>query len=220
VECCAVSIQDKIWKGNGRAASVLGQSYEFYRPSAGLTPLVWRDPHTGLLNNPIVTLKVALNAEDMKFSRPNKYGKPTWYALFDGKDVKSGDYLVGPQGTFFIAAMQYLLPILAVECNRVVTLSRPAERTGVDDTSYSGMQNEVAYVTGVPCSILQGTKGEKGDTSLPSDTKMPWWSILLPAAGDLKFGDLATDDLGRRYVLSSTELTDLGYRLTAMLAMS
>src|SRR5207253_1029458 len=34
--------------------------------------------------NYLFTLKVSLNAEDMKYGRPNKYAKATWYALVDG----------------------------------------------------------------------------------------------------------------------------------------
>ena len=76
--------------------------------------------------------------------------------------------------------------------------------------------NEIAYATGFPCSILQGTKGEKNDAGLPGDTRLPWWVILVPASvGNIKYGDLILDDLGRRYVVSSPELTDLGYRITA-----
>src|ERR1700722_19714522 len=57
-------------------------------------------------------LPVSLNAEDMKYGKPNKYGKPTWYALVDGTNLEVGDYFVGPEGTFFVATLQPLLPIL------------------------------------------------------------------------------------------------------------
>jgi hypothetical protein len=41
--------------------------------------------------------------------------------------------------------------------------------------------------------------------------------ILMPVAGvDIHMDDIITDDLGRRYVASSVEITDLGYRITAM----
>ena len=205
------SIQAKVWKGYAQAASRLGVPYQFYRP-AGSYP-----------GAPLVSLPVSLNAEDMKYGKPNKYGKATWYALVDATTLRAGDYFIGPQGTFFIADLQPLLPILVVECNRTVSLSRVAADTSDGVEEYSGMTaaNEVAYATGVPCSILQGTKGEKGDVVLPADTRMPWWNILMPASvGTVIFGDLIIDDLGRRYVVSSSELTSLGYRLTAMLAMT
>ena len=212
------AIQGHIWRGYAKAAQRIGADYQFYRPASGAFP-----------GSAIAMLPVSLNAEDMKYGRPNKYGKPTWFALVDATGLRAGDYFVGPQGTFFLAAIQPLLPILAVECNRTVSLSRVQAPSGVGAQGYSGMtaRNEIAYASGVPCSILQGTKGEKGDAGLPGDTRLPWWSILMPASADasldgspVNYGDLITDDLGRRYTVSSTELTDLGYRLTAALAVS
>jgi hypothetical protein len=203
------SIQSKIWRGYAKAAQKLGSAYQFYRPN-GSYP-----------GAPLFTRTVSLNAEDMKYGKPNKYGKPTWYMVADGNGLQPGDYFVGQQGTFFIAAMQPLLPILAVECNRTVSISRVQAPTSVGTQGYGGMtaENEVAFAAGVPCSILQGTKGEKTEVNLPADTRLPWWVILLPASvGEVNYGDLIIDDLGRRYVVSSAELTDLGYRLTATMA--
>jgi hypothetical protein len=200
------SIQSKIWGGYASAAKRLGADFQFYRPGATFP------------GAPLFTRPVSLNAEDMKYGKPNKYAKPTWYALADGTGLQAGDYLVGPQGTFFVAALQPLLPILVVECNRTATLSRVQAQTYVGAGGYGGMtgNNETAYASGVPCSILQGTKGEKNDAGLPGDTRLPWWQILMPAqAGTVEYGDLIVDDLGRRYVVSSPELTDLGYRITA-----
>lgn len=205
------SIQARIWSGYAKAAQRIGASYQFYRPSGGTFP-----------GGPTSALPVSLNAEDMKYGRPNKYGKPTWFALFDGTSVQAGDYLVGPQGTFFVAAMQPVLPILVVECNRVASFIRASQPTTLGAQGYGGMthETEAAYASGVPCSILQGIKGEKNDAGLPGDTRLPWWSILVPAVvGDVRYGDLIEDDLDRRYVVSSAELSDLGYRITAAQAV-
>jgi hypothetical protein len=166
---------------------------------------------------------VSLNAEDMAYKKPNKYGKATWYALFDGAGITVSDYFIGPQGTFFIAGMQSLLPILAVECNRVVTIYRPKRQTNVGLGGYGGTTdtNMLTFVKGRPCSILQGTKGEKSEAALPGDTRSPWVIILLPAAGGtIRPDDVMIDDLGRRYVVSSPELTDLGWRITAQMAIA
>jgi hypothetical protein len=172
--------------------------------------------------NLLFSLPVSLNAEDMKYGKPNKYGKATWYALVDGTNLNVGDYFVGPQGTFFIAALQPLLPILVVECNRTVSVFRPEEQAGVGLGPYGAntAANQTLLVSGRPCSILQGTKGEKSESNLPGDTRSPWWTILMPYAGvDLTMDDILIDDLSRRYVLSSVELSDLGYRITAMTAI-
>ncbi len=205
-------IQAKIWRGYNIAAQKLGATYQFYRPSGGSFP-----------GTATISLPVSLNAEDMKYGKPNKYAKATWYALVDGTTLDVGDYFIGPQGTFFVAALQPLLPIFVVECNRTVTLSRVQMPAGIAAPAYGGMTaaNEIAYANGVPCSILQGTKGEKSDANLPADTRMPWFNVLMPASvGSVQYGDLMVDDRGYRYVVSSAELTDLGYRLTATLAMT
>lgn len=175
-----------------------------------------------LANAPYANLFVSLNAEDMKYGKPNKYGKPTWYGLFDAKNAQVGDYFVGPAGTFFIATLQLLLPILVVECNRVATIWRPQVQTGADG-EYGGTTtgNQTAIMTGWPCSILQGTKGERNESSLPGDSRAAWWVVLLPDCGiQILPNDIITDDLGLRYVVSSTENSDLGWRLTAMMAIA
>jgi hypothetical protein len=172
--------------------------------------------------NLLFELPVSFNADDMTYSKPNLYGDPLWYALVDGTNLEEGDYCVGPQGTFFIAALEPLLPILVVQCNRVVSIFRPQGQSGVGLGAYGGNTDttETLLVAGRPCSILQGTKGEKADSNLPGDTRSPWWQILMPYAGvDLTFDDVIVDDLGRRYIVSSPERTDLGWRLTAMSAV-
>jgi hypothetical protein len=172
--------------------------------------------------NLLFSLPVSLNAEDMKYGKPNKYGKPTWYALVDGTDLEVGDYFVGPGGVFFIAALQSLLPILVVECNRTVSIFRPQEQAGLGLGAYGGntAATETLLFAGRPCSILQGTKGEKTESNLPGDVRAPWWNILMPYAGvNLTTDDVIVDDLGLRYVLSSVELSDLGFRITAMTAV-
>jgi hypothetical protein len=227
----AATIQARVYRGYGIAARVIGDTYKFYRPGNPPPPIdqtdfdvdgaTWDSPgiNWDQIGNLLFELPVSLNAEDMNYSRPNKYGKATWYALVDGTDLEVGDYFIGPQGIFFIAALQPLLPIFVVECNRVVSIYRPQAQNAFGLGGYGGntAANETLLVAGRPCSILQGTKGEKSDGNLPSDTRSPWWQILLPYAGvDLTYDDIIVDDLGRRYVISSPELSDLGWRLTGM----
>lgn len=209
-------IQQKVYRGYAIAASKIGTAYSQYRPvTADITAL-----------QPISTsLLASFNAEDMTYSRPNKYAKPTWYALLDGTKTQVGDYLIGAEGTFFIAAQQALLPILAVECNRTLSFARPQAQSDLGAvTNYEGNTpaTQTPLAAGWHASVLQGTKGEKNEVGLPGDVRNPWWLILCPAIPDvtLRTTDLAFDDLGRRYILSSVELTDLGYRMTAQQAQT
>lgn len=211
----ATKLQKKVYAGYAKAALRIGPAYNLYRPTTAISPLT---------NAPVTTLNASFNAEDMTYGRPNKYGKPTWYCLVDGTQTQVGDYLINATQTFFIAAMQPILPILAVDCNRTINVLRPQQQTGLGAVGYGGDTdaNETPLMTGWPASVLQGTKGEKNEVNLPGDVRNPWWQILMPAFPGvvLQSADIITDDIGRRYIVSSAELTDLGWRMTAMSAQT
>ena len=209
------TLQKRIYTGYAKAASRIGlQTYQ-YRPTSANNPLA--------LQNRLDSFTASFNVEDMKYGKQNKYGHPAWYGLFDGSLTRVGDYLTNTtDGTFFIAAQQQALPILLVQCNRTITVIRPQQQTGVGALGYGGntAANETTIMAAWPASVLQGTKGEKGDAILPGDVRSPWWTILLPfwAGVTLRSADVITDDIQRRYVIRSAELTDLGWRLTVMQA--
>lgn len=200
------TLQRRIYSGYAKAALRIGQLYSQYRPSGA--------------TNPLATIRGSLyasfNAEDMTYARPNKYGKPTWYAVMDGSLTQPGDYLQGPGGTFFIAAQQQALPILAVECNRTIRMARMIAPTAAGVVGYGGIveAQETDILTGWPCSILIGGRSDKaGD--LPAGVKSAGWVALLPPSVPVTImaGDILHDDLSRRYAVYSAELTDLGWRL-------
>ena len=208
----AATLQSRIYSGYAKAASRIGFSADQYRPASASNPLD--------AGNKLRSMPASFNAEDMGYGKPNKHGKATWYGLFDGSLTQPGDYLVSAQdGTFFIAAQQTALPVLLVACNRTINVLRPQQQTGLGAVGYGGDTDagETALMTAWPASVLQGTKGEKGGIALPGDVRDPWWTILLPHFDGvtLRSGDIITDDLVRRYAISSAELTDLGWRLTA-----
>jgi hypothetical protein len=206
-------IQSLVYRGYAISAAKIGLPYAQYRPTTA----------NGAGWSPIATLLASFNAEDMKYSKPNKYGHPTWFVLVDGSKTQVGDYLIGSGGTFFIAAQQAILPILAVECNRTISLARPQAQSQVGAvTNYEGNTpaTQTPLASGWPASIQQGSKGDLGDPSarLPGDIRSPWWAVLVPAIPGvtLRTYDLIADDLGRRYIISSAELTDLGWRIVAL----
>ncbi|MEB0133578.1 hypothetical protein, partial [Pseudomonas sp. CCI2.4] len=157
---------------------------------------------------------------NFSYSAPNKYGQAAWLGLFDATLCAPGDYLVGEGGTFFIAAMQSTLPIYVVQTNRTVSVLRVGMDSGVGLGGYGGdtPATEAPLMTGWPASVLQGTKGEANPANLPGDIRTPWWAILMPAWPGivLRTSDIILDELGRKYVISSAELTDMGWRMTAM----
>jgi hypothetical protein len=207
-----VKLQGKVYAGYAQAAKRIGLTFQHYRPINALGAI---DEHS--LVGPILA---SFNALDMKYGKASAYGKPVWYCLADGRLLAAGDYLVHGSSTYFIAGMQPLLPILAVECNRIMSFFRPQQLAGAGAVGYGGntMANQTPIAAGFPASVLQGTKGERNDTGLPGDVKVPWWAVLIPTLPgnvQLRTDDVAIDENGRRYVLASCEQTDLGWRLTA-----
>lgn len=212
-----MDIQAKVWTGYAKAASRIGQSYNQYRPNSALNPTA----SARLVGTIIAAFD---DSPNYKFQKPNLYGHPEKFALLDGSVVQVGDYLIGHGETYFIASLPRLLPIPCMQCNATINVLRPASNTGVGAQPYGGdaVASEVAVMTAWPAWIDAGTKGEHGDTNLPGDIRMPWYRVLLPSwSGTLiNSADVINDSNGRRYKVSSAELTGLGWRLTAMLAQT
>ena len=217
----AATLQSRIYKGYGKAAVRLGQMNDVYRPIGAVNPIASATKLQSLL--------ASFNAEDWTYTRPNKYGKATWFGLFDATPTKQGDYLVGPQGTFFIAGQQLHLSILMVECNRSLALLRtvaPANPTGAqpyggacitEDVAALGAVNAAGALTaGWPASVLLGGR-VGGSANLPMSAKNAGWQILLPVSVPVAIhpGDVLLDDLGRRLIAEACELTDAGWRINA-----
>lgn len=211
----AATLQSKIYGGYAKAALRIGPSFQLFRPSSATNPFQY---------GPLGTLNASFNAMDMTYGKPNVYGKPLWYALVDGTQTLVGDYLTNADKTYFIAAMQQTLPILAVECNRTLNVYRAGQQSTVGALPYGGntAAAETLLMKGWPASVLQGTKGENGGVGLPGDVRLPWWAILMPAfpGVTLRAYDILTDELNNRYIISSAELTDLGWRFTALQAQT
>ena len=214
------TIQARVYAGYAKAAKVIGIAYDQYRPLSASQPLT----------NKVATVKMAVDSgKQYTFTSPNEYGDPTWLALIDDATVLPGDYLVGNNGglnvnTYFIAGKQFLLPVLAIECNRSIRISRQVASAAVGAVGYSGTTaaNE-SNILGAPsnlwpASVLFGGKSQ-GGLALPAGAKQSGWRILLPPSVPanvvLGASDIVTDDIGRRYVIDGAELTDLGWRINA-----
>lgn len=219
-------LQDLISRGMGVAARRAGVVCDAYRPSDAFHPLV--------PTNRYLQLTAAFNAEDPGFQRASAYGRPVWYGVFDSAYTRPGDYLAERDGTrvWFIAMQPWLLPIVCVLTNRVVSFARPAAPMLPGINSYGGVlrANLVPLLVDWPASVLAGGSGEREPAELSSDVRLGGYSVLLPAMPrlmpareetfltTLRTGDLMTDDLGRSYVVSSSELSEMGWRLLVKLA--
>jgi hypothetical protein len=206
-------LQDLIYRGMGRAALQTGQVYDAFRPNGNANPCA--------PSNRFLKLRAAFNATDPRFVRANTYGHPVWYGVFDSAYTQPGDYLVEQETgrTFFIASQPPLLPVVTVLAERLVSVLRPAGPAGFGVQAYGGV--EIADATlllgGWPASMIEGGNG--GGTrypgDLPADVRLTAFTLLLPALDGIvpRVEDLVSDDLGRNFVVSSAELSELGWRL-------
>lgn len=207
----ATRLQSVIYKGRGKVADHLGSPCQIFRPQNPTAPLT----------NQIGELNVSLNAADQNYLKPNLYGKPIWFADLDGRQTQPGDYIVRVSDlkTWFIAAQQPLLPIVAIDCNAQVMVRRQAPSSGFGAQAYSGVVDP-SYVLGTvdspwPASILIGARALAA-VGLPADVKESGWKILLPGSVPITIesGDRLDDDQGRVFWIESAELTDLGWRMS------
>lgn len=211
----SATLNGLIYQGRAIAAQQIGLPCQLFRPLVATSPFT----------NQITTLNALFNAADETYTKPSLYGKAVWFADVDGRLTQPGDYLVrlSDNSNWFIAAMQPLLPIVVISCNRIVNVLRPQQQSGVGAVGYGGdtVATETPLVTQFPASILQATKSDRNLVNLPGDVRNPAWAVLLPAlpgSVDLRSEDIITDDLARRYVISGAELTDLGWRISAVQA--
>jgi hypothetical protein len=208
----AAKIQERINRGYGIAARFLGASFDQYRPIDPMAPL----------SNQIGSFLADFDVNPaFTYAQPSKYGNAVYYGLFDATSVVPYDYLVGATGTWFVAGMEPNKPVLCVACNCTVSFMRPADTQGRRDF-YGGdsRDGEDLLAKDVPVSELQGTKGERGAANLPGDVRSSWAQFLvpqLPGFTPTPF-DRAYDSLGRAWTISSLELTNLGWRMTAAIA--
>jgi hypothetical protein len=204
-------LQDRMHWGLNAAARAIGVQTDAYRPSDLTEPL--------RPTNRFLRMRAAFTAPDGKFARPNGYGDALWHGVFDAAYTRPGDYLVQAEAIWFIAAQQRLLPILCVRTNRFVTFRRPATPANTGVNTYGGVTTATnePLLTKWPASVLGASGGGRPDGDLPSDSSIPYWTVLLPAFPGviLRPSDLMSDDLERNAVVAAAELTDLGWRITA-----
>jgi hypothetical protein len=154
--------------------------------------------------------------------RTNVYGEALWHGIFDASYTRAGDYLILDTGAFFIASQEPLLPVLCVKANRTISIVRPDMQTSAAGNVYGGYTSgsSLPLMEGWPASVLGENRTSASSTDLPTDQSIPYWNILLPAITtvNLSPGDLVTDDLKRTATIAGTELTNLGWRISAKMA--
>ena len=212
----SLHLQDRIHWGLNAAARATGIDTDAYRPNGDANPLA---PVNRYLRLPATFVPA-----DGGFNKGNAYGAALWHGIFDAAYTRVGDYLVQANVTLFIAAQQRLLPTLCVRANRIVNFLRPAAPSNSGVNNYGGVttMTNMPLLTAWPVSVLGAAGRGRPDTDLPTDSAIPYWTVLMPACGTtiLHPSDLMTDDLGRNAVVAAAELTELGWRIAARQAMT
>jgi hypothetical protein len=207
-------LQDRLYLGQGLSARHVGQSADAFRPNGPFNPL---DHQNRFLRLPATFVSAKGNER-----RTNGYGEALWYGIFDASYTRAGDYLVLDTGKFFVASQNPLLPVLCVKANRIVSIVRPNMQTNTAGNAYGGYTSggSETLMTEWPASVLGENRSSRSVTDLPADQAVPYWNILLPATARvvLSPGDLVTDDLNRTAAIAGSELTDLGWRISAKMA--
>lgn len=204
-----VTIQQKINKGYNIAAKHLGTKFGHFRPQ-----------NTGpVLENINLVQEVFLAPDkdsEFGFGQPIGFKADTYFALLDLTLVQIGDYLWDfGNYTFYVVNIEPLKPALLVRCSNTITVYRPASSNG-----YGGDTGPQTLLTGWPCSVQPGAKGERNVSMLPESVRAPWTTIHLPffPGTIIRYGDIIVDELGRRFAVSLNEVSAIGYELTCSYA--
>jgi hypothetical protein len=209
----APQLQDRISKGNGRAALHIGTPCDLIRPQGPLNPLS-REFR-------ILCLNAAFLPIGGRTKRPVPEQDPLWEGIFDAAYTKPGDILRrhNDGALFYVAAQQPMLPVQCVRAQRIVTLLRPAQPAAAGLNLYGGTitADDTILAQGWPASIVTADGPGSGLANIEAEVNPGTWQVLLPPSLYLQLStnDQITDDQGRRGIISMIETTDLGTRLTA-----
>jgi hypothetical protein len=207
-------LQDRLYFGLGQSARHVGRTADAFRPDGLFDPLKKQNRFLRL-PAAFVPAKGGVNAADT-------YGQPLWHGIFDASYTRVGDYLVLEAETYFIASQAPLLPVLCIMANRTISIARPMLQTSTGENTYGGftINSTMPLMDLWPASVLTGDRAASTSAGLPTDQAASYLNILAPAPTGvmLQSGDRISDDIGQSAIISSVELTNLGWRITARMA--
>ena len=200
--------------GLGRAARHIGDVADAYRPAGPFEPLS--------VANRFLQLQAGFLPAGGGVGRNADYDDAEWHGILDASYTRPGDYLATADRTYFIAAQQSLLPILCILTNRIISIGRAfgLGSAGVSTYNGYGAGSTSPVATGWPASVrgIGGTTA--GLAGLPTSQPALQVTVLLPPIPTVQIGsaDMVYDDLGRTMVVTTAELSELGWRMSCKLA--
>jgi hypothetical protein len=211
-----LKLADRLAYGAGCAARRVGFLHDAYRPETPQCPID--------LANRFLRLAVAFVLPGGSIGAPSGFGVPFRQAWADWSYLQVGDYLVGPEGTAFVAAIEPPKPMLVIMTNTIIGLSRPAAPVLPGSNPYGAVlpNTNTQLLTAFPASLLVSGLSDRTRAGLPDDTKLPGFVCLLPAVPDVRamVADIVTDGTGARYVINAVETLSGVLRLSMTQAVS
>jgi hypothetical protein len=211
-----VRLADRLSYGAGCAARRLGFLHDAYRPEGAEAPVD--------LARRFMRLAVAFVSPGGGVGSPGGFGVPYRQAWADWSYLQVGDYLAGPEGCVFVAAIEPPRPMLVVMTNAVLSLWRPAgaQLAGANPYGAPLAVNLTPLLEGFPASLLVGGLGDRTRAGLADDTRVPGFVALLPAVGCVqpRVADIATNERAERFLVTSAESVGGVWRLSLVQAVS
>jgi hypothetical protein len=211
-----IKLADRLAYGAGCAARRMGFLHDAFRPAGPQGPVD--------LDKRFLRLAVAFVLPGGSVDGPSGFGVPFRQAWADWSYLQVGDYLSGPEGTVFVAAIEPPKPMLVVMSNAVVSLWRPAAPLLAGLNPYGAVlpSTEQSLLAGFPASLLVGGTGDRTRSGLPDDTRVPGFVALLPAVACVQphVADILTDERAERFVVTAVEALNGVWRLALIQAVS
>lgn len=211
-----VKLADRLAYGAGCVARRVGFVHDAFRPDGPEAPL---DPARRILR-----LSVAYALPGGSVSAPSGFAAPFRQGWADWSYLRPGDYLAGPEGMGFVAAIEPPKPMLVVMTNAVVTLTRTAVPVlaGLNPYGASTRVTETMLLRGFPASLLVGGGADRSKSGLPDDARLPGFTAMLPVVAGVQpsVDDVLMDEAGGRFVLTAVEAVGAVWRLSLVQAVS
>lgn len=198
-----ILLADRLSRGMGAAARVLGEAYDAFRPRGTNDPL--------RVEGRFLRLPAAFDGGDPGYRRPAGYERAL-RGTFDAAYLRVGDLLQGPRGVLFVVMLPPLNRPLCVLANATASVVRPAGPGMAGLSGYGGAEAPELVMQGWPAQVLAAGAGR--GFGLPEDGGLGGFHVLLPlGAPATRTGDHLRDGAGRGFTVGGVELSELGWRL-------
>ncbi len=199
-------LRDRISRGLGVAARVIGEDYDLFRPGGRSHPMA---AEFRIMRLPVV----------LELAGAGRVGitEPIFKATFDGVAVRVGDYLRGPRGVLFVLALPPFERPLCILTNTALDVLRSNRSATAGLGGYGGISEETLDMILEDWPVHMRSVGSAKAGALPADGGQTAATIMLPRTPvPIRTSDILQDGQGRRFVVRSVEESERGWRLSVL----